>query len=154
MASKAILAIQSPIFRQMFYRNFREARKNCNSVTFSYSTEVLQAIVSYCYTTKIGFDWLPLLEKIELGLLSDNMAMPLVREREAANYFELPKLHESITKALLREEKGIDCYKIELVVMKELKDLGEDEGTLWSECFEIKDDLAYMAFCAEMIWAE
>lgn len=153
MASKAILAIQSPVFRRMFYGSFREADQSCDRVYLDFSTEVLWAVVSYCYTNRMDFDWSPLLDKEELGLLSDAMAISLVRVREAANYFELPKLHEKITEILVRPVKGLDCYKFKTTVKKELQTLGEEEGALFSDGKIAEMELAFIVFGAKVIIA-
>ena len=141
MASKAILSIHSPVFKRMFYGNFREAGKSCDSVKLEYSTSVLWGVVSYCYTNRIGYKWFSEVEEE-----SDAMAFNLVWIREAANFFELPKLYEDITKLLSKTVARIKRYKFLKVVMTELKTLGDTEGDLWLKCVERENELSSILF--------
>ena len=55
-ATKAVLAIRSPVFRKMFFGEFREASAKCDSVQMNYSAVVLNIVVKYCYTDEIDLD--------------------------------------------------------------------------------------------------
>lgn len=149
MATKAILAVQSPFFRRMFFGDFKEA--SCDSVTLSYPGEILQWVVTFCYTGEwpSGRFWDKDKSDFFLGARTDNEALArlLVRLREASDYFELTRLHTEISLFLKSPPLYIDCFKISFVVMDELRSLGETDGDLWTKCEKDMEKLTDLYFC-------
>lgn len=80
MAAKAILTIQSPVFRRMFYGNVREAYTRCDSVELDFCTPVLQIMVLFSYTREIRLSLLP--EDMKDLNRSALVALLEVREKE------------------------------------------------------------------------
>lgn len=133
-ATKAILAMRSPVFRRMFYGSFREANTGCDSVKMNHCTPVLRAVVTYCYTGDLELSLLPgdSMPEDEDGVqLSDAKAMALFQVRDAADYLELPNFHEDIVELM-----AIDffCLKSTLAIMQGLMIREEMDTKLWSHC--------------------
>ena len=125
-AAKAILAIRSPVFRRMFYGDFRESSADCDSVKLDYPASVLKCVVEYCYTSVLCNESF----LRSGGLKGDATVVKLVQILDAANYLELSELSK-IASDELHCYPGSSC-----VIMQELTIRGGIGGELWSYCME------------------
>jgi hypothetical protein len=125
-AAKAILAIRSPVFRRMFYGNFCESSSDCNSVKMDYPTSVLTNVVEYCYTSGTY-------DKKGSEVLSDELAVELVRILDAANYLELSELRKTTLHRVLESNSR---WSNSCAIMQELMVRGGIGGELWSACMK------------------
>lgn len=118
-ATKAILAIRSPVFRRMFFGNFQE--RTSDRVSLNYPAVVLKVLVKYCYTDELDLDLLYLDEEApasganpnpgrgvsdpesrspsndagDCGL-TDEEAVWMIQLRDAANYLEFYDIPEHL----------------------------------------------------------
>ncbi len=162
IATKSILASHSPFFHQMFCGVFQEADKNSESVSFEWPSTILSTIVKYCNAGEWPSESF-FCEKQNGWLLgasgsnNEEKVLGFLQLREAANYFALAKLHRDLTSILKLKEgdpskdsfaqqspghSKIDCFKINLAILEELKRLKETTGDLWDACQETRWELA------------
>ena len=127
-ATKAILGIRSPVFRRMFFGGFQETDKD--RVSLNYPSLVLKVLIKYCYSDELDLDMI-YSDNAGFGL-TDEEAILMVQLRDAANYFELPDFHISISNELgesIAQKGEILCV---CAVLSELFARGETEGPMWS----------------------
>lgn len=120
-AAKAILAMRSPVFRKMFYGEFKEASGDCDSVEMNYPADVLGGVVSYCY---VG---IPSLNKSTK--LTDEDAATYVQARDAAIYLELEEFKIGMSQILNNRRFGSVC-----AIMQELMIREGTDGDLFLKC--------------------
>ena len=89
---KSALATRSPVFKSMFYGEFKE--RNDDKVQLNYPSCVLQVLVKYCYSDEVD---LAFIYESDFFQLSDNEATLMVKLRDAANYFQIQELFNCIT---------------------------------------------------------
>jgi len=147
-ATKRVLAIRSPVFRQMFNGNFQESREDCDSVQLNYPAQVLRTVVSYCSTNIIDLTYYfedgdklyshthsdssaVALKKLRRVVAS--FAVALVQLRDAANYLEMYELHESVS--YIFRDKNLFRYA-PCFVLQELMNRGDTGGKIWKNCME------------------
>lgn len=134
-ATKAVLAIRSPVFKRMFFGGFQET--NGDRVALDYPSLVLKVLVKYCYSDELDLDMI--YTDNACDGLTDEEAVLMVQLRDAANYFELPELHLSISNELGESicQKGENMCVC--AVLSELFVRGETEGPLWTILVYILD---------------
>ena len=136
-ATKAILAIRSPVFHRMFYGNFQESSKDCGAVRLHYSTPVLRVVIQYCYTDAPNF--LSLAERSKDGQrqvtnqIGDDYAVELFQLLDAADYLEMTTL-----KDLVHQHAHYNLYwdTVIFAIVKELLNTDSTESELWLQCLE------------------
>ena len=127
--SKLILSTRSPVFKTMFYGDFKE--RDSNVVKLQYPSVVIHVLVHYCYTDEIFIDFLAgnddlykknhgrdvlelerqnpqemddfrknLDSDVQQFLFTESGARLLVQLRDAANYFQLPMVYNFVTEQI------------------------------------------------------
>jgi hypothetical protein len=144
-ASKVALSVRSPYFRGRLYEE--EGGGGIPTLgPYKFTTPVLQAIVDFCHTNQVNFEWL---QKDNLSangngnvtFASDSNVVEMVRVLNAALHFELSKLYVDISDSVI---DSLDQFRSNhiIVLMQELM-LGELGAwhALLLECFKkIKED--------------
>jgi len=103
-ACRFVLAARSKVLKRMLYGSFREA-KSSTICMMGYDNIVLQAVVEFCYRNDCG-EFLINLEMGELGVRK------LVQLAKAADYLELPVLHEQavrVVRARMTKNPNLAC---------------------------------------------
>ena len=113
--SKTILAAQSPVFHRMFFGNFRESRKDCNTLELIYTTSTLQEMADFCYTGKTP----------SARVVDERSVSALVDLLDAVNYFGMMSIYEVISSPVE--------WKLEFifVLLQQLLDRGLSGEKLW-----------------------
>ena len=128
-ANKSFLVAQSPVFQCMFCGPFRE--RDQDKVPLGYPSVVLKVLVQYSNSGEIDLDLI--YTNHDITIFSDEDAVSFVQLRDAANYYELYDIHETVSEHLgeeiLKEEKvGCVC-----AVLAELYTQGATvEDPLWN----------------------
>jgi hypothetical protein len=122
--TKFMLASRSPVFKKMFFGEFRE--RDSDRVSLNYCSTVLKVLVKYCYSDELDLDLI-----LDAESLTDKEAMLLVQLRDAANYFELQEVADHISKEIgesvfHNDEVGCVC-----AILGELTMRIDDEGAFW-----------------------
>jgi hypothetical protein len=122
--TKFMLASRSPVFKKMFFGEFRE--RDSDRVSLNYCSTVLKVLVKYCYSDELDLDLI-----LDAESLTDKEAMLLVQLRDAANYFELQEVADHISKEIgesvfHNDEMGCVC-----AILAELTMRIDDKGAFW-----------------------
>ena len=92
---KSILATQSPVFKSMFFKGFREQREDRCKLDFH--SVVIGLVVKYCYCGEV--DAIQTIRRHSDGGLQKTSAL-LVELREAGRYLELEELRADAEKQI------------------------------------------------------
>ena len=130
-ATKVFLAARSPVFHSMFFGNFQE--RNQDRIELNYPSLVLKILVKYCYSDDLDLKMIFSTNKLsnKTAELSDKEAVLLVDLRDAANYFELIRLHRWVSNVIGRriaQDNNILCV---CAALAKLFARGETEGPMW-----------------------
>ncbi|CAJ1953632.1 unnamed protein product [Cylindrotheca closterium] len=128
--SKFVLATRSEVFKNMFYSGFLE--QHADRAPIAYPSKIIQIIVMYCYSDQVNLDSIP----DDKGL-TDQQVTLLVQLRDAARFFGLGKIQQSVEEQVaefvFRNKIGAEhvCSFLEEIMAP-----GEEDGPFWEILFQ------------------